>query len=64
MNGTEIKLPSKIKIKTNIFLCTKTKANNFKQVINANTTRGSDLLNAAYLHLRPKTKFVSDFNIF
>ena len=33
------------------------------QVINANTTRGFDLLDAAYLHLRPKPKFMSDVNI-
>ena len=37
------------------------KGNSF---INANTTRGLDLLDAAYIHFRPKSKFVSDVNIF
>ena len=46
-----------------IFLCIKTKANYFKQVIDANTTLRSDLLDAACLHLRPTTKFVGDVNI-
>ena len=41
---------------TNMF-----KGNNF---INANTIRGFDLLDAAYIHFRPKSKFVSDVNIF